>query len=96
MPGAPVCVKNCNTAGVFCAPLFPVCIKGLSPKGHPDNLTQLWEALESTTDSIPVERYQHCVESMPLELNLFLGHNGVVQLNVRKLFLMFCVLSVCI
>jgi hypothetical protein len=28
---------------------FPVYIKnGPPPKGHPDNLTQLWEALEST------------------------------------------------
>ena len=34
---------------------FPMFIKkGPPPKGHPDNLTQLWEALESTWASIPV------------------------------------------
>jgi hypothetical protein len=33
----------------FHAQQFPVCIKdGPPPKGHPDNLNQLWEALEST------------------------------------------------
>jgi hypothetical protein len=42
----------------FHALQFPVCIKnGPSPKGHPSNLTQLWEALESTWASIPVERF---------------------------------------
>jgi hypothetical protein len=40
---------------VFHAQMFPVCIKnGPPPKGHPANLTQLWEALESTWTSIPV------------------------------------------
>ena len=44
---------------------FPVCIKnGPPPKGHPANLTQLWEALESTWASIPVERFRPLVESM--------------------------------
>jgi hypothetical protein len=28
---------------------------GPPPKGHPANLTQLWEALESTLASIPVK-----------------------------------------
>ena len=33
----------------FHAQQFPVCIKnGPPPKGHPANLTQLWEALESS------------------------------------------------
>jgi hypothetical protein len=42
-------VKNCNAAGFFTLNSFPVCIKnGPQPKGHPANLTQLWEALEST------------------------------------------------
>jgi hypothetical protein len=51
---------------VFHAQQFPVCIKnGPPPKGHPANLTQLWEALESTWASIPVERFRHLVESMP-------------------------------
>ena len=37
---------------------FAVCIKnGPPPKGHPANLTQLWEALKSTWASIPVERF---------------------------------------
>jgi hypothetical protein len=41
------CVKNCNTVGFFHTQQFPVCIKnGPRPKGHPDNLTQLWEALD--------------------------------------------------
>ena len=32
----------------FHAQQFPVCIKnGPPPKGHPANLTQLWEALEN-------------------------------------------------
>ena len=35
------------------------------PKGHPANLTQLQEALESTWASIPVECFRHLVESMP-------------------------------
>ena len=51
---------------VFHAQQLPVCIKnGPPPKGHPANLTQLWEALESTWASIPVELSQPLVESMP-------------------------------
>ena len=42
---------------VFHAKQFPLCIKnGLPPKGPPANLTQLWEALESTWANIPVGR----------------------------------------
>ncbi|CDQ76493.1 unnamed protein product [Oncorhynchus mykiss] len=45
---------------------FPVFVKdGPLPKGHPANLTQLWEALESTWASIPVERFQPLVELLP-------------------------------
>ena len=45
---------------------FPMCIKnGPPPKGHPANLTQLWETLESTWASIPVERFRILAESMP-------------------------------
>ena len=41
-----------------------MCIKnGPPPKGHSANLTQLWEALESTRVSIPVEHFRHLVES---------------------------------
>jgi hypothetical protein len=43
-----------------------LCIKNGSPsKGHPANLVQLWEALESTWAGIPVESFQHLIESMP-------------------------------
>jgi hypothetical protein len=57
---------------VFHTQQLPVCIKnGPPPKGHPANLTQLWEALESTWTSIPVERFQHHVESMPRRIRLF-------------------------
>ena len=70
---APVCVKNCHGAGFFHAQQFPVCIKnGPTPKGHPVNLTQLWEALESTWASIPVERFQHLVKSMPRHIEVVL------------------------
>jgi hypothetical protein len=51
---------------VFHTQQFPVCMKnGPPPKGHPANLIQLWEALESTSASIPVERIRHLVEAMP-------------------------------
>ena len=64
--GAPVCVKNCNAAGLFHSQQYTVCIKnGPAPKGNSANLTQLWEALESTRASITVERFQHLVKSMP-------------------------------
>ena len=57
---------------VFHAQQFPVCIKnGLPPKGHPANLTQMWDALESTLSRIPVECFRHLVESMADELRLF-------------------------
>ena len=46
--------------------VFHMCIKnGSPPNGHPANLTQLWEALESTWDSILVEHFRHLVESIP-------------------------------
>jgi hypothetical protein len=50
---------------VFHAQQFPVCTKnGPPPKGHPAELTQLWEVLKLTWASIPVERFQNLVESM--------------------------------
>ena len=62
---------------VFHAQQFPVCIKnGPPPKGHPANLTQLWEALESTWASIPVERFRHLVESMPQKIVHVLREKG--------------------
>ena len=49
------CVKNCNAAGFFTLK------NGPPPKGHPANLTQMWETLESSWASIPVERFRHLV-----------------------------------
>jgi hypothetical protein len=48
---------------VFHTQQFPVGFKN-GPIGHPANFTQLWEALESTWASVPVESFQHLVESM--------------------------------
>jgi hypothetical protein len=49
---------------VFHAQQFPVCINnGPPPKGRQANLTQLWEALESTWASITVERFRDLVEN---------------------------------
>jgi hypothetical protein len=39
-------------------------------------LTQLWEALESTWASIPVERFRHLVESMPRRIEAVLRAKG--------------------
>jgi hypothetical protein len=62
---------------VFHAQQFPVCIKnGPTLKGHPANLPRLWEALESTWASIPVERFRHLVESMPQRIEAVLRANG--------------------
>ena len=47
-----------------------------TPKGHPANLTQLWEALESTWSSIPVECFRHHVESMPSRIEATLRAKG--------------------
>jgi hypothetical protein len=64
------CVRNCNVVALF---TLPVCIKNVPlPKGHPDNLTQLWEALESTWASIPVECFQQLVEFMPQHIEAVL------------------------
>ena len=38
-------------------------MNGPPPKVHPANFTQLWEVLESTWASIPVELFTHLVES---------------------------------
>ena len=54
-----------------------MCIKNGPPhKGHPAILTQLWEALESTWASIPVERLRHHVESMPRRIEAVLRAQG--------------------
>jgi hypothetical protein len=77
---------------VFHAQQFPVCIKNEPPpKGHQANLTQLWEALESTLASIPVECFWHFIETMPQQIEAVLRTK---EGNIRKVFLMFCILSV--
>ena len=79
---------------VFHAQQFPACIKnGPTPKGCPANLTQLWEALESTWASVPVNAFDILYSPCPEELRLFGGKKSV-QLNIRKVFLMFSTLSV--
>ena len=51
------CTSLCKELQLGYTQQFPLCIKnGPTPKGHPANMTQLWEALESTWASIPVER----------------------------------------
>ena len=61
----------------FHAEQFPVCFKnGPPPKGQPANLTQLWEALESTWTCIPVELFRHLVESMPQQTEDVLTAKG--------------------
>jgi hypothetical protein len=85
--------RNCNAAEFF-TQKFCVCIKnGPPPKGHPANLTQLWEALESIWVIIPVERFRHLVESMPRRIVAVLRAKRGMQLNIRKVFLMFGILS---
>ena len=72
----------------FYAQQFPVCIKNGPPqKGHPATLTQLRDTLESTWASIPVECFQHLVESMPKQIEVVLRAKDLVQLNVRKVFM---------
>ena len=59
---------------------FPVCVLNCPPpKGHPDNLTQLWEQLESIWASLPVERFRHLVESMPRRIESVLRAKGATQ-----------------
>ena len=42
----------------------------------PANLTQLWEALESTSTNIPVESFRHLVESIPRRIEAVLLAKG--------------------
>ena len=66
---------------VFHSQHFPMYIKnGPPPKGHPANLTQLCEALESTWASIGINMGQHpCVTLMT---------------TCQNVLLIFCILSV--
>ena len=45
--------------------------------------------LDTTWASIPVERFQHLVESMPRCIEAVLRAKGRVQLTIRKVFFMF-------
>jgi hypothetical protein len=69
---------------VFHAQQFPMYIKNdPSPTAHPANLTQLWETLESTWVSIPMEHFRYVVESIPRQIEAVLGaKGGVCILNV--------------
>ena len=97
MPGTPGWVgQELQCCWVFHAQQFPVCIKNCPPlKEHPANLTQPWEAFESTWASIPVERFWPLVESLPRQIDgCSEGKREGVQLNIRKVFLMFGILRV--
>ena len=87
------CVKNCNGAGVFTLNSFQ-CVSRIPTSQRTSS--QLWEALESTWTSIPVERSQHLVESMPGRIEAVLRAKGGGGCNwiLRKVFLMFSILSV--
>ena len=65
-------------------------------KGHPANLTQLWEALESTGASIYVNRFQHLVESIPPQIGLFWGQKGGWNSEgVLNIFFTPCMSRIC-
>ena len=69
--------KELQRCWVFQTQQFPVCVKnGPPPKGYSANLTQLWEALESTWVSIPVERFRNLVESTPRRIEAVLREKG--------------------
>ena len=59
---------------------FSVCINnGPPPKGHPANLTQLWEALGSTWASIPVEYLTPCRVHARRIVTLLRAKGGATQ-----------------
>ena len=74
---------------------FLTCIQNGPPhKGHPAHFTQLWDALEPTCARIPVKRFRYVVESMSRGIEAVLRAKGGVQLNIRKVFQMFGILSI--
>jgi hypothetical protein len=77
VPGTPVKVcQELHRCWVFHAQPFPICIKN----GPTPNLTQLWEALESTWASVPVEHFRHLIESIPQPIEAVLSaHGGATQ-----------------
>jgi hypothetical protein len=63
--------------GSSCQVYWFECVKnGPPPKGHPANLAQVWEALESTWASIPVEGIRHLLESMLRRIEAVLRAKG--------------------
>jgi hypothetical protein len=67
---------------VFHAQQFPVCIKnGPPPKGHPANLIQLWEALESTLNLALCEFVKATVSYLGKEV----GHGQVRPVDAKVL-----------
>ena len=87
-----LCVKNCNAAGFFTLDSFP-CVSRMVH--HPNDI--LYSQLDATVGSIGVNMGQHPCGTLltpcPNELRMFWGQK-VEQLNIRKVFLMFCTLSV--
>ena len=81
---------------VFHAQQCPVWMKNSPPlKGHPDNFTQLWEALESTWGQHSCGKLSTpCRVNAPTNWGCSEGKRGLVQHNIRKVFLMFGILSV--
>ena len=69
------CVKNCNAAGVFMFNSFPCASRMVH---HLKDIQPTWHncALESKRNSIPVERFQHLVESMPRWIEAVLRTKG--------------------
>jgi hypothetical protein len=57
---------------------------GPPPKEHPDNLTQLWKALESTWAIITVECFQHLVMSMHPRIEAVLMLEGTCMYSLHK------------
>jgi hypothetical protein len=70
--------------GFFHTQQFPLCIKnGPPPKRHLANLTQLWEALESTWASIPVECLIPCRVHAPMIWGCSEGKRGATQCKLK-------------
>jgi hypothetical protein len=83
--------RTATLLGFYTQP-FPVCIKnGPPPKGHPANLT--------TVGSNGVNMGQHpcgtlsapCRVQALMNLTCSEGKSGGVQLNIRKMSVMFCI-----
>jgi hypothetical protein len=84
------CINNLNAAGFFMLNSFP-CVSIIF---HPPRTSsQLWEVLESTWTSIPVECLTLCRVHALTNWGWSEDKKGV-QSNIRKVFLKFFTLSV--